>query len=66
MRLPSITQLSIPLSWLLAYIPLAATIVTTMLSIILARATLRYAETTERSLALAREEFEREWFPVVS
>ncbi len=33
------------------------------LSIILARATLRYAETTDKGLALAREEFEREWSP---
>jgi hypothetical protein len=51
------------MSVVLAYVPLAATIVTTILSLVLARATLRYAETTERSLALAREEFEREWSP---
>jgi hypothetical protein len=31
--------------------------------VILARATLRYAEATDKSLALAREEFEREWSP---
>jgi len=30
---------------------------------VLARATLRYAETTDKSLALAREEFERQWSP---
>ena len=36
---------------------------TTVLSIVLARATLRYAETTDKSLALAREEFERQWSP---
>ncbi len=47
----------------MTYVPLAATIVTTILSLVLARATLRYAETTERTLALAREEFEREWSP---
>jgi hypothetical protein len=63
MHLPSFTQLSSPLSLFIAYIPLVGTVVTTVLSLILARATLRYAETTERSLALAREEFEREWSP---
>jgi hypothetical protein len=30
---------------------------------VLARATLRYTETTDKSLALAREEFERQWSP---
>lgn len=63
MHLPSINQLSNPFSLLIAYIPLIATIVTTILSIVLARATLRYAEASDRSLALAREEFEREWSP---
>ncbi len=63
MHLPSFSQLSGPLSLLVAYIPLIGTIVTTVLSLVLARATLRYAETTDRSLALAREEFEREWSP---
>jgi hypothetical protein len=48
---------------IVAYIPLAATITTTVLSIILARATLRYAEATDKSLALSREEFERQWSP---
>src|SRR5438270_10147276 len=63
MHLQWFSQWSAPLSFALAYVPLAATIVTTILSLILARATLRYAETTERTLALAREEFEREWSP---
>jgi hypothetical protein len=63
MHFPSLTQLTVPMSLVLAYVPLAATIVTTILSLVLARATLRYAETTERTLALAREEFEREWSP---
>lgn len=63
MHFPSLTQLTIPMSLVVAYVPLAATIVTTILSLVLARATLRYAETTERTLALAREEFEREWSP---
>ncbi|HEY7616882.1 MAG TPA: hypothetical protein VH744_08770, partial [Terriglobales bacterium] len=54
---------SIPLSTLLTYVPVAATVVTCILSIVLARATLRYAEATDKSLALAREEYEREWSP---
>ena len=57
------SQHSITFQVIVAYIPLAATIATTVLSIILARATLRYAETTDKSLALAREEFERQWSP---
>jgi hypothetical protein len=56
-------QHSIPFTLVLAYIPLIATVATTILSIVLARATLRYTETTEKSLALAREEFERQWSP---
>lgn len=48
---------------LVAYIPLIATVVTTVLSIVLARATLRYSEATDKSLALAREEFDRQWSP---
>jgi hypothetical protein len=58
-----LSQHSIPFQIIVAYIPLAATVVTTILSIILARATLRYAKTTDKSLALAREEFERQWSP---
>jgi len=52
-----------PFSILVEYIPVIATIVTTILSVVLARATLRYTEATDKSLALAREEFEREWSP---
>lgn len=66
MHLSSLTQISrfsLPISVLMAYIPVIATVVTCILSLVLARATLRYAETTDRSLALAREEFEREWSP---
>lgn len=63
MHLPTLSHLSVPLTLLVEYIPLIGTIVTTVLSLVLARATLRYAETTDRSLALAREEFEREWSP---
>jgi hypothetical protein len=54
---------AIALAGLVSYIPLIATVVTTVLSVILARATLRYAEASDKSLALAREEFEREWSP---
>jgi len=54
---------SVPWSSLVNYIPLVATVITCVLSVILARATLRYAESTDKSLALAREEFEREWSP---
>lgn len=57
------SQHGIPFTLILAYIPLIATVATTVLSIVLARATLRYTETTEKSLALAREEFERQWSP---
>ena len=53
----------IPFTLIVEYIPLLATVATTVLSIVLARATLRYAETTDKSLALAREEFERQWSP---
>jgi hypothetical protein len=63
MHLQWLSQHSIPFQLIVAYIPLVATVATTILSIVLARATLRYAETTERGLALAREEFERQWSP---
>ena len=56
-------QYSLPLSSLINYIPVIATVITSVLSLVLARATLRYAEATDKSLALAREEFEREWSP---
>ena len=63
MHMQWLNQHGIPFQLIVAYIPLVATIATTVLSIVLARATLRYAETTERGLALAREEFERQWSP---
>jgi len=53
----------IPLTALLAYIPVLATVVTCYFSVVLARATLRYVAATDKGLALAREEFEREWSP---
>ncbi len=56
-------QLRLPFTTLVSYIPVIATVVTTFFSVILARATLRYVEATDKGLALAREEFEREWSP---
>src|ERR1051326_5404396 len=50
-------------SALVNFIPVLATIVTTLLSIVLARATLRYAHAADRTLELAHEQFEREWAP---
>jgi hypothetical protein len=58
-----LNQFRIPFTTLVSYIPVIATIVTTLFSVILARATLRYVESTDKGLALAREEFEREWTP---
>jgi hypothetical protein len=63
MHLQWFSQHSIPFNLIVAYIPLVATVATTILSIVLARATLRYAEASDKSLALAREEFERQWSP---
>ena len=54
---------TIQISTLVNFIPVLATIVTTMLSIVLARATLRYAHAADRTLELAHEQFEREWAP---
>jgi len=58
-----LNQFRIPFTTLISYVPVVATIVTTFFSIVLARATLRYVEATDKGLALAREEFEREWTP---
>src|SRR5258708_11928459 len=58
-----IQSFRIPLTTLVSYIPVIATVVTCFFSLILARATLRYVESTDKGLALAREEFEREWTP---
>ena len=63
MQLQMASQWRIPFSTLISYIPIIATIVTTLFSVVLARATLRYVEATDKGLALAREEFEREWSP---
>jgi len=54
---------TIPWATLVEFIPVLATLVTTLLSIVLARATLRYAHAADRTLELAHEQFEREWAP---
>jgi len=56
-------QHAVPFTLILAYIPLIATVVTTIVSLVLVRATLRYTESSDRSLALSREQFELEWAP---
>src|SRR5437868_13129916 len=48
---------------LINYVPIVTTVVTCIFSLVLARATLRQVEATDKGLALAREEFEREWSP---
>jgi hypothetical protein len=63
MHLQWMNALKIPFSTLVSYVPVIATVVTCLFSVILARATLRYVEATDKGLALAREEFEREWSP---
>ena len=63
MHMQLMNSFRIPFATLISYIPVIATIVTTLFSVILARATLRYVEATDKGLALAREEFEREWSP---
>jgi len=63
MHMQLMNSYRIPFSTLVSYIPIIATIVTTLFSVVLARATLRYVEATDKGLALAREEFEREWSP---
>lgn len=63
MQMQWFSQHSLPFNLIVAYIPLLATVVTTVLSLVLARATLRYAEASDKSLALARDEFERQWSP---
>ncbi len=63
MNLQWLTQHSISFTLIVAYVPLIATVVTTIMSLVLARATLRYVEASDKSLALAREEFDRQWSP---
>src|SRR5258708_19707961 len=63
MHMQWISSYRIPFSTLINYVPVVATVVTCFFSIVLARATLRYVEATDKGLALAREEFERECSP---
>src|SRR5271157_5772989 len=63
MHMQLVNSFRIPFTTLVSYIPVIATVVTCFFSVILARATLRYVEATDKGLTLAREEFEREWSP---
>src|SRR6202140_3247061 len=63
MHMQLMNSYRIPFTTLISYIPVIATIVITLFSVVLARATLRYVEATDKGLALAREQFEREWSP---
>jgi hypothetical protein len=55
MHMQLMNSYRIPFSTLISYIPVIATVVTCLFSVILARATLRYVEATDKGLALARE-----------
>src|SRR5579862_7219584 len=63
MHMQVVDSIRIPINTLVGFVPVLATIVTTFFSVVLARATLRQVEATDRSLELAHEEFEREWSP---
>src|SRR6266700_913248 len=63
MHMQWLSQHSIPFQLIVAYVPWVASVATNILSIVMAPAILRYTETTDKSLALAREEFERQWSP---
>src|SRR3982074_2761662 len=63
MHMQWINSYRIPFTTFISYVPVMATVVTCFFSVILARATLRYVEATDKGLALAREEIEREWSP---
>src|ERR1700739_1706206 len=65
MSMPAINSVRTSFATFITYIPLIATVVTCYFSVILARATLRYVAATDKGLALAREEFEREWSPAL-
>ena len=63
MPVPWINSFRFSFGTFVSYVPVIATVLTCFFSVILARATLRYVEATDKGLALAREEFEREWSP---
>ena len=50
MHMQMMSSFRVPWGTLFSYIPIIATIVTTFFSIILARATLRYVEATDKGL----------------
>src|SRR5260370_10462060 len=63
MHMQSINSYRMPFTAFISSVRIIATLVTCFFSVVLARATLRYVEATDKGLALAREEFEREWSP---
>jgi hypothetical protein len=63
LRMQWTNHLGAALQGLTSVVALLATISTTFLSFILARATLRYVKVTDKALQLAHEQFEREWAP---
>src|SRR3979490_1195944 len=63
MHMQWINSYRISFTTFISYVPIIATVVTCFFSVVLARATLRYVEATDKGLALARGEFEREWSP---
>src|SRR3979490_2956463 len=63
MHMQWINSYRISFTTFISYVPIIATVVTCFFSVVLARGTLRYVAATDKGLALAREEFEREWSP---
>jgi hypothetical protein len=63
LRMQATNQLGSALQGLASIVAVLATLSTTVLSFILARATLRYVRVTDKALQLAHEQFEREWAP---
>ena len=63
LRMNWINHLGGALTGLAGIVSLLATVSTTILSFVLARATLRYVRVTDKALQIAHEQFEREWAP---
>lgn len=63
LRMQWVSQFGSAIQGLSSVVALMATISTTVLSFVLARATLRYVRVTDKALQLAHEQFEREWAP---
>lgn len=65
MHIGLMAQRNVSLTDVVNYVPIAATVVTTFLSLVLARATLRHVDLADKGLELARAQHEREWSPEV-